>query len=124
MMSRLSDERPSQYASAYKQDLYAVACRFKFGEMIPSGFDILGNRITISVGPMRGRLHGDWDSRTLTIRINEKDPPEVQRATLWHEITHCVLHHMGYDKLNNDETFVDRIGQCLNQVTKTLDAPS
>jgi predicted SprT family Zn-dependent metalloprotease len=37
-----------------------------------------------------------------------------QHETLWHEITHAILHEMGRHKLNKDEKFVTEFAKTLS----------
>ena len=42
-----------------------------------------------------------------------------RHETLWHEVTHAILHEMGRHKLNNDEEFVTEFAQLLSKAIRT-----
>ena len=42
-----------------------------------------------------------------------------QHNTLWHEITHAILHDMGETKLNRNEKFVSQFADRLEQAIRT-----
>ena len=49
------------------------------------------------------------------IVINKASNPYIKQETLCHEIVHGILVHIGRDDLSNDETFVQALGNAINQ---------
>lgn len=52
------------------------------------------------------------------IHINKDMPDEHKQETLCHEIVHGMLFHMGYTELNQDEKFVQALGNAIYQTFK------
>lgn len=63
--------------------------------------------------------HGTCNYATKTIKVfktskfNEKYADKRRAETLWHELTHAILHDMG-NKLAHDEKFVSAFANRLN----------
>ena len=49
------------------------------------------------------------------ILVNKDMPPAMTRETICHEMVHGILVHTGYTELSNDETFVQSLGNAINQ---------
>jgi len=49
------------------------------------------------------------------IVLNSSLPPQLMRETLAHEMVHGMLLHMGREDLNNDEAFVQALGNAISQ---------
>lgn len=81
----------------------------------PVEFQILSSTIKVKNNCEMSE-HGEYCHDTLTIRIRK----DAHEATFWHEVTHCILDHLGYEDLSKNEQFVDQFGQCLRQLEKTL----
>ena len=80
----------------------------------------MGFTIVVNVGVMEDKsADGHFYGCEQRISISKEITKQVQEQTFWHEYMHCVLTTLGYDKLNNDEKFVDRMAQCLYQLEKT-----
>lgn len=62
---------------------------------------------------------GEHDFTTRTIKIKKGLPHDDQIRTFMHEIMHCALEQLAYDKLSGDEKFVDQIGSALHQIITT-----
>lgn len=61
-------------------------------------------------------LHfGMIDFKKSLIKINSDLSEEAKRETMCHEIVHGILVHLGYNNLNEDETFVQSLGNAINQ---------
>lgn len=58
---------------------------------------------------------GQIDYKNCEIRINKDMPQENKDETLCHEMVHGMLVHMGYDKLSQDEQFVQGLGNAIYQ---------
>ena len=58
---------------------------------------------------------GQIDYRKAEIIINKDMPKEMKAETLCHEIVHGILVHIGRQDLSNDETFVQALGNAINQ---------
>lgn len=87
---------------------------------IPKQFDCMGFTIPVVIEEIRAEdLHGEYDVVDPAIRISKESAKQVQEQTFWHEYVHCALTTLGYSKLNKDEKFVDRMGQCLYQLERS-----
>ncbi len=40
-------------------------------------------------------------------------------ATFWHEVMHAIATHMGMKDVNDNEEWIDKLGQGVAQVLKT-----
>ena len=49
------------------------------------------------------------------ILVNKDMTPEMTKETICHEIVHGILIHIGCNELSNDETFVQAMGNAINQ---------
>jgi Zn-dependent peptidase ImmA (M78 family) len=58
----------------------------------------------------------NWADHTIAIA---KQAKTRQHNTLWHEITHAILHDMGEGKLNRNEKFVSGFADRLEQAIRT-----
>lgn len=45
--------------------------------------------------------------------------PDSQERVFYHELTHLILFHLGQNKANKDEKFVDGFASLLHQFLKT-----
>lgn len=61
---------------------------------------------------------GNIDVRTTF--NGEKVPLDSQEQTIFHEITHAILDELAYNKLSDDEVFVQGFSTLMYQVFKTL----
>lgn len=90
---------------------------------IPSSFQLLGHTIKVVYDPTledRGRV-GEASYQKMQILISPKATASMAAHTFWHEVVHHILQMMSYDKLCDDEEFVDRMGAALHQVTSTME---
>ena len=58
---------------------------------------------------------GQIEYKTAKILINEELTEEMKAETLCHEIVHGILVHIGRSDLGVDETFVQMLGNAINQ---------
>lgn len=58
---------------------------------------------------------GEVDFKQAEIRINKNMAETVKSETLCHEIMHAILVHIGRADLSEDETFVQALGNAINQ---------
>lgn len=63
---------------------------------------------------------GEHDFTTRTIKIKRDLSHDDKVRTFMHEIMHCALEQLSYDKLSGDEKFVDQIGSALHQIITTM----
>jgi len=91
--------------------------------VIPKSFQILGHTIKVKITKdVDEACDGHYSGSTQEILIRpagEKMSVANQEVTFWHEVVHCIFQMMSYDKYDKDESFVDRIAQCLYQIDKT-----
>lgn len=87
--------------------------------MIPKSFQIMGHTVAVKVtNRLDSDRVGEFDAREGIIRIRPQSE-SMQDQTYFHELVHCILTHLSYDDLNNNEQFVDLFAQCLYQIQKT-----
>ena len=70
----------------------------------------------VFVGKDECRGAYNWATKAISIAKQSKTR---QHNTLWHEITHAILHDMGELKLNRDEKFVRGFADRLEQAIRT-----
>lgn len=63
---------------------------------------------------------GEHDFKSNTIKIQKDLDDNLKERTFLHEVMHCVLEQLSYDKLSSDEKFVDQVASALHQVLKTM----
>lgn len=89
--------------------------------IIPKKFKIFGETYKVKQ-LLKVDKEGNWgehDPSGNIIKI-KKDLQEDQKEQAYlHEIVHCILTHLNYEKLNNNETFVDTFAKALHQILKT-----
>ena len=86
--------------------------------MIPHRFECLGLVITVKRTKLK-KSYGKWKPNKLEILIDDRSVEQVQEQSFWHEALHCMLDSLGYDKLSQNEKFVDRLGHCLYQLEQS-----
>lgn len=89
--------------------------------MIPKKFELLGEKHKVSIVTKVDKEgnEGEWDPNKNVIKILRSLDKERREQRYYHELFHCMLEHMGYMHLSNDEVFVDRMAKALHQVIKT-----
>lgn len=60
-----------------------------------------------------GAHFGQADYKNAIIKICRDMTPDVKEATLYHEITHVILTHIGEYEKSNDEKFVQNFSMAL-----------
>lgn len=89
---------------------------------IPTKFQILGHTVKTSFAELPEGVLGYWDNEAKTVQLSTellKHAPSVLEQIFMHELSHCVLFHMGEDELAENEQFVDLMGELLFQVLKS-----
>lgn len=89
---------------------------------VPKEFQLLGRTYKISqpVKVDSEKSLGECKSDMGIIRVRRNLKKELKEHTFLHEVTHAILDSLGYDKLSNDEKFVDSFSGALYQVLKTM----
>lgn len=91
---------------------------------IPIEFQIFGHTYTVK---LKKKVNKENDLGTHSrdkkqIKLKEAgdsyDQVNVEETYL-HEVMHCVLDHLGYDELSDDEAFVSQMSKALHQILKT-----
>jgi hypothetical protein len=49
----------------------------------------------------------------------KKGEPQIMLQTYYHEVAHIMMHLMGREKLDKDESFIDLLGSLIHQATIT-----
>ena len=58
---------------------------------------------------------GMIDYQACEIRINKDMPVEAKKETLFHEMLHGMLIHLGYSSYSSDEQFVQALSNAIYQ---------
>jgi len=96
---------------------------------IPIAYELLGNTIiiiktgemTFKNGDKDKKQHGEYEDSHNSIKIDVSYSDDIIGTTLCHEIIHSILCKTGNEELNDDEDLVERLGQGLWQIWKTLE---
>jgi hypothetical protein len=93
--------------------------------VIPRQFKLFGSTWTVQQ-PNRVTADGEsvlghCDSDTAIIQLRRNLKRELKEVTYCHELTHAILYSLEYNKLSNDETFVERFSKALHQVLTTAE---
>lgn len=91
---------------------------------IPKEFQLFGQKITIEFDDKEctdkdiyGASKGIINSILLCDSLrNIKLPEDKVYGVFWHETLHAILDRCGYDKISEDEQFVDLVSGCIAQV--------
>lgn len=91
---------------------------------IPKRFKVFGEKHKVKFVRKLdgGHSFGEWDPNTNTIKLqmsNKERSQDMVEQTFLHELVHCCLDHLGYEKLSDDEIFVDSFAKALHQAFKT-----
>ncbi len=91
--------------------------------MIPSRFQILGHTVTVKADAKTceaANADGLYLHEEKTILLKSKKGGHYE-ATFFHELFHCIFEHTGMPELSKDEELVDRLGEALYQITKSME---
>lgn len=94
--------------------------------VIPTSFDLFGITISVRLDDQLAAIHsatGQWQDAQNTIVLQAPGtgfPETTIEQAFWHEVVHACLSRLSYDEQSRDEAFVDRLGQCLYQIEKTV----
>lgn len=97
---------------------------------IPDSFDCLGHTVVIkyvspedlgqyATGDTADTNCGLYDHQLKTIFLNNQLHGSALEQTFLHELEHCILFHMGQDRLSMNETFVDLHAELFYQFYMT-----
>lgn len=88
--------------------------------MIPKSFDCMGFTIKVDIERLDDSGDdGNYHSQEHRISISNGATEQVQSQTFWHEWMHCALTILGYDKLNDNEQFIDQMAGLLYQLERS-----
>lgn len=89
--------------------------------MIPKKFNIFGETYTVKqlVKIDKDNSWGEHDPVKNTIKILKSLNEQQKEQTFYHEVLHVILYNLGYEELDNDEIFIDRISKALHQILTT-----
>lgn len=59
--------------------------------------------------------YGQIDYKTCEIEINKKLDDEIKKETIFHEMLHGMLVHLGYYEESQDEKFVQALSNAMYQ---------
>lgn len=96
---------------------------FDKSQPFPKSFEIMGHTIKIRKVkkiPNLKNCVGAWLMNKKLIYILNQNNIDNEWHTLIHEIMHCTLDYLNYDKLSENEKFVDTVAGCLHQTFKTI----
>lgn len=66
--------------------------------------------------PIEGVTQGKILFSKAKILIKKKLPKKLKRQVLFHEVLHGILVQLGYNELNEDETFVQSLSVVMSQM--------
>lgn len=77
--------------------------------------DILGIKYEIKEVPFESNPGGmgRWNEMLNVFYINKTLAKDQKDLTLWHEVTHCLLHALGEMELSRNEDFVEKLSRGL-----------
>ncbi|MBC7381894.1 MAG: hypothetical protein H7296_02745 [Bacteroidia bacterium] len=95
--------------------------------LIPENFTLNGKTYKVVIRDKELSKKGFWGQAFLNrkvIKLCDKFhgvslTKEAKEQTFFHELIHMILDSMGYDKLNEDEDFVDLFAQRLHEYEKS-----
>lgn len=95
---------------------------------IPISFTLFGQEIKVLLRKTLLKKHRalgmyKTNENKVELQCSTKASPisaENIESTLWHEIVHAILDKNSYDKLNDDEEFVDRMANSIREVVNTF----
>ena len=64
---------------------------------------------------------GQIDYRKAVITLNKNVSPEVKEESLWHEIMHGILGHVGYNEMSDNEQFIQAVANGVYQAIKSME---
>ena len=89
---------------------------------IPKEFSLFGEKHKVKRVKLidKGKSLGEWnpDNNTIKLSTQGRSLDSIEQA-FYHEIVHCILDHLSYEHLSNDEKFVDTFSKALHQILKT-----
>ncbi len=90
--------------------------------IIPKQFQLFGETIKVKqvVKVDKENSLGEFSPETNTIKIKKSLQQDQKESTFYHELMHCLVLSLGYDKLYNDEVFIDTMGKGLHQILNTF----
>ena len=65
---------------------------------------------------------GQIDYRKAVITLNKNVSPEVKEESLWHEIMHGILVHLGYNEMSDNEQFIQAVSNGVYQAIKSMES--
>ena len=92
--------------------------------MIPKSFQIMGHtykvKITEDISDDNVGEYSPKQQEILLRPVGKNITVSNQEQTFWHEAVHVIFDVLSYPKHYSDEILVDRLGQCLHQINKTM----
>lgn len=85
---------------------------------IPKKFSLFGETYKVRqvIKVDREDNWGEIDRTKNIIRIKKGLNQEQREQTFLHEVLHASLDNLGYEKLSDDEVFVDTLAKALHQI--------
>ena len=93
--------------------------RGKMYMTVPKQYDVLGMTISVKVRELPDNNHGEYHANDNLVLLAPQEKDDLLLGTFWHEWVHSALTTLGYEKLNDDDVFVERLAQCIHQFWKT-----
>ena len=92
--------------------------------MIPKSFQLMGHtyKVKITDDVSSGNV-GEYSAQRqeiLLLPVGKNITASNQEQTFWHEAMHVIFDVLSYPKHYSDEVLVDRLGQCIHQICKTM----
>lgn len=92
---------------------------------IPKSFQLMGHtykiRIVKKVDKEDSFGEVIYAKKAIRLKAPSKDTSiELVEETFFHELVHAILDETEYNKLSDDEEFVERVGRALHQAFKSF----
>lgn len=92
---------------------------------IPKSFQLMGHTYKVRIVKKvdKDDSFGEviYAKKAIRLKAPSKDTSvELVEESFFHELVHALLDETEYNKLSNDETFVERLGRALHQAFKTF----
>ena len=92
--------------------------------MIPKSFQLMGHtykvKITDDVSDSNVGEYKPQQQEILILPVGKNITKSNQEQTFWHEAMHVIFDVLSYPEHYSDEVLVDRLGQCIHQIHKTM----
>ena len=89
--------------------------------VVPKSFTIFNSKYKVKqyVKVDADDSMGEHSYENRTIKLKKSLMEDEKEKIFFHELMHCLLEQLNYDKLSADEKFVHQMASAIHQVIKT-----